>query len=162
MDNSMNPYQKFVIFLGSSILVGVGYFVYVSISNNVKDVSVVTNNNFINNFNKIKNSNISTDPLIIEKIIGVYSDTKETSQIIKKLDFRKDGNVTFSTNDVSSESSSTEQVGTWFVDQDNKIRVSFVNINQKITFEIGESNALTLTENSEIVGSKEETIFVKN
>lgn len=158
----MNPYQKFVIFLGSSILVGVGYFVYVSISNNVRDVSVVTNNDFINNFNKNKNSNISTDPLIIEKVIGVYSDTKETSQIIKKLDFRKDGNVTFSTNDVSSESSSTEQVGTWFVDQNNKIRVSFVNINQKITFEIGESNALTLTENSEIIGSKEETIFIKD
>ena len=165
MDNSMNPYQKFVILLGSSILLGVAYFVYSDISANVSGadsygINSVTN--FTKDFNTKKSLGVEGDQVVVAKVLGAYSNTKETSQIIKKLDFKKDGTVDFIVNDTSSDSSSTKQIGTWLVDNNSRINLHFQDINQDFIFEIGDNGWLVPTENNDFYGSKDDFIFIKD
>ena len=140
----MNPYQKFVIFLGSSILIGVGYFVYKDIVTNVNSDSV--KNSVVFDFSKKINSADS------EKIIGVYSNISENDEIKSKLNFERNGNVFYTVATSDQDSSSTEKTGTWYIGADDKIVAIFINPRQKMMFDRGENDSfitLSVPENSE-------------
>lgn len=157
MDNSMNPYQKFVIFLGSSILIGVFYFVYRDITVNFQSKSSANSFKSLN-FNKNKNADA------FEKVLGSYVTKKDDDSFEKKIEFKKDGSVFLSRIETIEDSISTdyvEKAGTWFLDNNNVINIDFINPNQKIKFNRGENDSIYISSSSDQYENTETSIFTK-
>ncbi len=154
----MNPYQKLIMFLGFSIFIGIGYFVYKSFDTNVKNSTNGNSSLISQNLAKI-NSN----SLIIDKILGNYTATKENSTIVKTLELKKDGNVIFTNKDISlNDSDNTTEYGTWFVDSIGKVQIYFPSLSQKLIFENKETDTLNLVEESDFYDKREDFVFIKN